>query len=69
MASQDFIEDAIDSLQKSDQAHVMVAGFGVGHRTVHQSAGCANRATLEWLKRQAARVFAKMEKDLEERGL
>lgn len=51
MASRDFVEDAMDSLQKDPDLSFLLVGGHTGTNLRIRRARYYNRAGLEWLKR------------------
>lgn len=64
MASSDFIEDAMDLLENDVNTHYILLAAQPGTSTVHRATRIASRKQLEWFKKAADKLFARLEAEL-----
>lgn len=66
MGSADFIEDAMDSLQRDSGVHYIMLAAQLGTDTVHRATRVLTLEQLKWFRHAADKMFNDLERDLSE---
>jgi len=63
----DFVQDAIESLERGDAVHILLACYP-GDPAAMWSSFVQTREQLQWMRERMDEVFEQIEEDLDERG-